>query len=157
MVYLKFGISGAWALAIIVLYLQHGFQRVDLAFGFTDISTERKILMGLGVIALILPLALIWGQWASCRYLCWIAPLMIVGLALQRRLGTPALRLVVERDKCIACRQCERRCPMNLRLDAAANEGSLGDMDCILCGNCIDACKGHALRFGMRDPQPRQR
>lgn len=149
MIYLKFGISGVWLLAIVVLYLCHGVQRVDLTYGFSDIGLRQKIWMTLGATLILLPFGLLWGRWASCRYLCWIAPLMILGRIIQRKVRTPALQVVFSQDKCTDCKLCERHCPMNLELDAASRQGSVGDMDCILCGNCIDACKSGALRYGL--------
>jgi len=150
MIYLKLGVSGVWLLAIVMLYLRHGFQRIDLAYGFSDIGITQKIFMTAGATLIILPFALLWGQWASCRYLCWIAPLMILGRRIQRKMGTPGLQITFFKSKCTDCGLCEHHCPMNLKLDAASREGAVGDMDCILCGNCIDACKSQALRFSLQ-------
>jgi len=78
-----------------------------------------------------------------CRNLCPLGALLgAVGLR-------PLLRRSVS-DECIACRKCERVCPMGcITNDGKGTRGG----ECILCMRCQDACPVDAIRFVRAQPR----
>lgn len=100
-----------------------------------------------GFIVLIVALALSFGRRAFCRYVCWMAPFMVIGRRLRNAGGWPALRLVAETGGCKQCGTCDRSCPQGLDVREHVLRGSMEDAECILCGNCADSCPARALRF----------
>ena len=48
---------------------------------------------------LVLP-ALIHGRRASCHYICWMAPFMVIGSSVGRLLHFPQLHIEADRDAC---------------------------------------------------------
>lgn len=148
--YLKYFIFTFWFGAIVIGYIINGIHMVDLSYGMTDISLERKIILTIGAIILIVPLTAIFGQYASCKYICWAAPLMIIGTKIRDLLHLNGLHLKAEVSKCNNCTVCSKKCPMNLDVMSNINKGQLYNTECILCGNCIDHCKQKAIRFSFK-------
>jgi ferredoxin-type protein NapH len=148
--YIKYFIFTIWIGAIILGYVLNGISKVDLSYGMTDISLERKIILTLGAIILIVPLTAIFGQFASCKYICWAVPLMIIGTKLRDFLHLNGLRLKAEKSKCNGCKLCSKKCPMNLDVMQNVQNGQMLNIECILCGNCIDNCKQKAIKFSFK-------
>jgi ferredoxin-type protein NapH len=143
----KYFISLAWILCIVVLYTINGFRMIDVSYGIHGYSLTRTLMLSFGVFALTVPMALFFGQWASCKYICWIAPLLITGIALRRFLHIPSLQLVANRAQCIECKSCDKHCPMNLEVTNWVKQRAILGDECILCGQCIDNCKKKAIRY----------
>jgi ferredoxin-type protein NapH len=99
------------------------------------------------IIALFLGLALIFGRRAGCHTICWMVPFMILARKLRNLAGWPALRLVAEPARCSDCQTCTRNCPMSLDVNGMVKRANMEDNECILCGNCVDGCTKHAIRF----------
>jgi NAD-dependent dihydropyrimidine dehydrogenase PreA subunit len=100
-------------------YMVTGFQKVDVTYGMSDINMQRKIMMTLGAIFIIVPLTGVFGQFASCKYICWQAPFMIIGTKIRDYFHLRGLRLVAEKEHCKSCNLCTKKCPMNI--DVMAN------------------------------------
>ena len=145
--FIKYFAFAAWVGVIAAGYVSNGFQTMDLSYGMSDVSLERKIMLTLGALALTVPLTTIWGQYASCKYICWQAPFMIIGSKLRDHFHWRGLRLKAESDKCISCEVCTINCPMNIDVMANVNSGNMKNVECILCGNCIDSCTHGAIRY----------
>lgn len=88
----------------------------------------------------IVPLALIFGKFASCKYVCWQAPFMIIGKRIRDRFGLYGLRIRADAASCKHCNACTRNCPMSIDVMKLAQQGEIASDECILCGNCVDAC-----------------
>jgi ferredoxin len=116
----------------------------------TDITVERKIILTFGAIVLIVPLTVIFGKFASCKYICWQVPFMIIGTKVRDSLNFNGLRIKSNPGKCTECKACTKNCPMNLDVMEKAKSGKFIDTECILCGNCIDHCKYKVLSFSFR-------
>lgn len=149
--YIKYIIFSFWLAAIIIGYLLKGFKKLDFTYGMLDITVERKLLLTLGASLIIVPLTLIFGRFASCKYVCWQAPFMILGTKLRNALRLPGLR-VVKTGECRSCKACTGKCPMNLDVMNLAPKGEISHPECILCGSCIEACKFKALSYRISIP-----
>lgn len=54
----------------------------------------------------------------------------------------PLLRIECNPEKCNECGLCTQRCPYSIQLK---KDGSSRDIDCTLCGECINSCHQQAL------------
>lgn len=149
-IYIKYFVFAIWIGAIIIGYFINGFQKIDLTYGMTDVSFERKIILTIGAIAIIAPLTAVFGQFASCKYICWLAPFMIIGTKIRDYLKLPGLRLKPVSQNCRSCNECNNRCPMNIDVMANAKSNHMYNVECILCGNCIDHCKHKVITYSMK-------
>lgn len=150
--YIKYVIFIVWVTVIIMGYLVRGFTKIDLSYGMENIPFERKLLLTLGAGLIIVPLALILGRFASCKYICWQAPFMILGKKIRDRLSLPGLRIKTNPANCKKCNACTLKCPMDIQVMKKVQNGEIVDDECILCGNCIDACKSKALFYSISTP-----
>ncbi len=146
--WIKYWISGMWTIALIAAIVSAGgLSRIDPFYG-TDAGTgPPKFIIRFGAYILIIPLALLFGRWASCHYMCWIAPFLVLGSRLQRFFRWPALQLRITPEACLSCESCRGTCPMSLDVPAMTATGSLRNDECILCGNCADHCPSDAIHF----------
>jgi ferredoxin-type protein NapH len=145
--YLKYIISAVWLGSIVTGFILNGIHSIDLAYGMSDISVTRKIVLTLGAIMIILPLTLVFGRFASCKYVCWQAPFLITGTKIRDCFHFKGLRLKADQGKCTACKLCLAACPMNLNVLKHVQSGQMKHDECILCGNCIDSCKNEVIKF----------
>ncbi len=153
--WLKYVIFGIWLAAVVLGVIQAGgFHRVDPMFGVIADNPLRSFLLRYGVLLTMVPLSFLAGKWASCHYICWIAPLMILGSRAKERIGWPSLRLEAVGDRCISCQECAQACPMSLDVSSRASASSMTDDECILCGSCIATCPSEALRFAYSRRSP---
>ena len=73
-----------------------------------------------GVMLLLVLPALIHGRRATCHYICWMAPFMVIGSTIGRLLHIPQLHIEAEGEACVGCGQCNKACPMGLDVKAMA-------------------------------------
>jgi len=152
--YIKYFIFSIWIGVIIFGYISNGIHKVDLTYGMSDITFERKVILTIGAIVLIVPLTAIFGKFASCKYICWQAPFMIIGTKIRDSLYLYGLRIISHSEACNECKVCTKICPMNLDAMENAKRGKLSNTECILCGNCIDHCKNRVLSFSFKKQNP---
>ena len=146
----KYMISGVWLSAIALLSLRAGgFHSVDLFFGTETTAITQELIMFFGVIAIIVPAAFLVGTRTNCQYVCWLAPIMIAGAAIQHRAGWPALHLAADTELCEQCGTCSTACPMNLDVMDRVLKQDLYHKECILCGSCIDVCPNRAISYAV--------
>ncbi len=100
-----------------------------------------------GVIALIFGLAAFLGRRGFCHTACWMAPFMMIGRWLRNRLAWPALRLQANAGACSECQTCVRNCPMSLDVTAMVQAEKMENLECVLCGMCVDNCTKKAIRY----------
>jgi ferredoxin-type protein NapH len=148
--YIKYFIFAVWLGAIVTGYIINGFRMVDMTYGMTDVTIERKIILTTGAILIIVPLTAIFGQFASCKYICWQAPFMIIGTKIRDYFQFRGLRLMADIDKCKNCNVCNIKCPMNIDVMANVKNKKMNHIECILCGNCIDNCKHKVIKFSIK-------
>jgi len=76
-----------------------------------------------------------------------MSPFMIIGDRIRRALKIPSLKLKVNADNCIDCKRCDKACQMSLKVNELIHEGDIKDSECILCGECVDACPKNVIRY----------
>ncbi|HLO57418.1 MAG TPA: 4Fe-4S binding protein [Bacteroidales bacterium] len=150
---IKYVIFSVWIGSVITGYIINGFHSVDLSYGMSDITLKRKIILTIGAVMIIVPLTGIFGRFASCKYVCWQAPFMILGHKLGDFMKISKLRLVTTGAECKNCGSCNRHCPMNIDVMQQAQNNNLSHTECILCGNCIDHCNHKVIRFDFKKKQ----
>ena len=69
-----------------------------------------------------------------CKYLC---PL---GAIYSLFNPVSSYRLVIDKDKCVACGTCQKACGMDIRTFETPN-----NLECIRCGSCMSACPTGAI------------
>ena len=145
-----------WALwlgtLLALLAAAGGFHGVRLLF-FTEhivsVDAPAKYIVYFMVLAVFLLLNLVLGRRGACHTLCWMSPFMELGSFIGRALRLPQLHIDAEADRCNACGQCSRKCPMSIDVRAMAVHGGVHTTACILCGECSDACRQHALHYSV--------
>ena len=147
--YIKYFIFTIWMGTIVTGYLINGFSKVDITYGMTDVTLERKIILTIGAIIIIVPLTAIFGQFASCKYICWQAPFMIIGTRIRDYFQFRGLRLRAETESCKSCMLCNKNCPMNIDVMDSVKMGEMKNTECILCGNCVDICKHKVIKYSI--------
>jgi polyferredoxin len=75
-----------------------------------------------------------------CRYLC------PVGAKMAPFQKYSFLGLKRDPVKCSKCPHCEAACPMQIRILSLPWE-KFNDPECILCGECVDACVNNSLSY----------
>ena len=134
-------------------YRAGGFHAVDPFYGMDRRSHLQDILLLVGAVVIIVPLALCFGRFANCHYLCWIAPVMIIGTKIKNTIGWPSLHLTANPAACTDCGNCDKHCPMSLPVAAMVKRGNLQNAECVLCGNCVDHCPTGAIRYAFGVPK----
>ena len=139
-----------WLGAIIAGFISAGgLKRVDVLY-MTDygisVNAPAGYIIYFGVVFLIVILALTLGKRSFCHSVCWMAPFMVIGTWLRKKLHVSGLRLSADSEKCISCGACSKACPMSLPVKEMVKEGRLYNRECILCAGCADACPKDVLR-----------
>lgn len=149
--WIKWGIWLPWTAIIAVMAIQAGgYRSIDPFYqleGGVTVAQPYWYIVYYIVIAIFLGLALLFGRRASCHYVCWMAPFMILGRRLRNIFKWPALRLQAAPDRCTDCQRCTRECPMSLDVHHMVQAGNMENDECILCGSCVDGCSKSAIRF----------
>ena len=81
-----------------------------------------------------------------CNTICPVGT--ILGALSRHSIFAP----VIDGDKCISCRLCERNCKaacINIKSDEAEKK-SIDGSKCVVCMNCIDHCPKEAITFKRR-------
>ena len=147
-----------WALLIIATVASFlwagGVSRVDFLAGLEDgwifLFAPYRYAIYFGVVFGALMLQLTLGKRSFCQCFCWIAPFMIAGTKLSDWLKLPRLRLKANKESCIGCKQCSKKCPMSLDVKAMVEAADIKHSECILCGECVDACPKKSIAYTFR-------
>ena len=72
---------------------------------------------------------------AFCKYFCPVGALLSI-------LSIKSIFKLKLNNKCVKCRLCERKCPMQIKLTKNINQ-----KECIRCFECRSACRKDAVEF----------
>ena len=152
--YIKYAIWIVWILAIALIFITSGgIKKID-PFYMTDhgvsVSSSVGYILYYFIIGLLFIPALIFGKRACCHYLCWMAPFMILGTKLRKKMKAPGLSVKVADIACVSCGRCTKHCPMGLEVESMVKNGAIDSSECILCGTCIDECPKKILFYSMK-------
>lgn len=150
--YVKYFIFVPWLLTIIALLLwAGGIKTIDLLFmthNSMPMLTIEGYMVYFGIILAFVILSLTLGTRTFCHMFCWMAPLMVIGTKIKEKLNYPSLRLFAQPDRCTGCTLCSKKCPMGLDVMQMVQTNNTKNSECILCGECADNCRFHAISLG---------
>jgi len=145
----RWGIWIIWLGMIIFLFIKAGgIKSAEFLYNtpqFVSILQPHIVFIYLGVILIVFIMTMIWGQRAFCKYLCWMAPFMIIGDKIRRWIKLPGLYLREDKDSCIACGKCTKDCPMDIDVQSMVKKENMYNAECIMCLNCADVCPKGAI------------
>jgi len=149
---IKYVIWTIWMIGIITTFIL-GKNDVTIDFFYmTDhgvsVTEIYNYVIYYGVLFILVLPALIGGRRASCHYICWMAPFMVIGSSIGRALHLPQLHIEADSSKCVSCGRCNKACPMGLDVAAMVKEGTNGSCtECIQCGACVDECPNKVVKY----------
>ncbi len=149
---LKYVIWAVWLTAVICCYAVNGITAVDpayMTFHGISVTDIQSYIIYYGIVTLIVIPSLIGGRRAFCRYICWMAPFMVLGTRLRRALHLPGLTIKAKPEGCLSCGKCTRACPMSIDVANEMLRGSITGNECIQCGECIHSCPAKLLEYAM--------
>lgn len=152
---IKYVIWILWISAIVVTFIL-GKNHVTIdPFFMTDhgisVTEIHNYIIYYGVLLILVLPSLIHGRRATCHYLCWMAPFMVIGSSIGRFLHVPQLHVEASAADCISCNRCSKACPMGLDVAHMVKEGRNSKCtECILCGACVDECPKKVLKYCWR-------
>lgn len=147
---LRYVLGIGWLAAIlVVLFINMKGIKVDLLYlteAFVSVDNFFK-LIGYYVIVLgLLIMPLLLGKRATCHYLCPMSILNVLGTRIKNTLNISSLRLTAAQEKCTGCSQCNKACPMSLKVSEMVKSQDMDSLECILCGECCRVCKTGVLK-----------
>ncbi|MGL6199003.1 MAG: 4Fe-4S binding protein [Lachnospiraceae bacterium] len=151
----KYIIWTLWIIIVLFSYIYgHGIQKIDFFYeaehGISVTSLSAYIIY-YGIVLIIVVPALVGGKRSFCHYFCWMAPFMVIGMKLRKLLHLPGLKIVVEQEKCISCKKCNKVCPMSIEVETLIKHSdAINDVECIQCGACINNCPKNALAYKVK-------
>jgi len=143
--FIKYIIWIPWVISIVLLFISAGgIKVIDPLFmthgGLPMLGIAGHVIY-YGVVILIVILTLIGGKRWFCHALCWMAPFMVIGSKLKDFFKFPSLKIYADPSKCIDCDLCNKKCSMGLDVKNLMKEEKIKNSECILCGECVDACR----------------
>lgn len=153
--WIKFGIWIVWISCIIISFLTgKGEWKADFFFMTThgiSIGEATDFITYYMVLFLLFLPPLIHGRRASCHYLCWMAPFMMLGEKVGQLLHLPQLHITAKEGACVSCKNCNKACNMGIDVQKRVQEkGEIKCLDCIQCGACVDNCPNKVLSYSMK-------
>ena len=149
---IKYIIWIPWLCTIVFFFVNAGgIKTVDAFFhipnGISISGPFWVIIVYFFVVMIFTVLSLFAGKRASCHYLCWMAPFMILGTKISRGINMPSLHIKTEKSKCNGCNRCSQKCPMSLDVKYMVENEKMTNSECIMCGECIDICSTKAIKY----------
>ncbi|RKM61241.1 4Fe-4S binding protein [Butyrivibrio sp. CB08] len=149
---IKYVIWVVWIAAVIVTFILGKNDVTVNPFYMTDhgisVSGIYNYVIYYGVILLLVVPPLVHGKRATCHYICWMAPFMVIGSSIERFLHLPQLHVEADKSKCVSCGMCSKACPMGLDVKKMVADGTGPKCtECIQCGACVDECPKKVLKY----------
>jgi len=147
----KYFIWAPWIAIIGIMFFQAGgIAAIDPLYQTyygISIADIQSLILFLIIAGLFAGIALAAGKRASCHTVCWMAPFMIIGRKIRNAINLPSLRLVSNKEKCINCKLCDKKCPMSLKVNEMVQAENMENAECILCGSCVDNCPKGTIQY----------
>lgn len=154
---IKYIIWAVWLGAIVAGFVMAGgIKDVNMLYmtdGGISVNEPSRYFIYLPIVFLMAVLALVFGRRSPCHSICWMAPFLVLGTLLKEALHIPARRLQAEPSRCIDCKACNKTCPMSLHVNEMVAKNRMFNTECILCGQCQDACPKQVLKVGFSEMQ----
>ncbi len=153
---IKYIIWSIWLCIVIFCYFQKGeIVAVDFLFeteSGISVSSIQSYIIYYGILCLIFMPSILCGKRVFCHYFCWMAPFMVFGTQLRKRLRLPGVHIKSkEKHRCISCGQCNETCPMGIDVVNEMENEAIHNLECIQCGACVDNCPKNVLSYGMME------
>ena len=150
--YLKWCLWLPWIVSIVLLAIRSGgYNKIEIFYMTThglSISGPQSVISYFFVLLLLIVMpAFVVGKRSFCHHLCWMAPFMILGRRIRNTFNWPSLQLKSDPEVCKHCHTCTEHCPMSLPVEKMVTNKNMENMECILCGTCIDGCKEGAISY----------
>lgn len=140
----RYSIFAVWfAVLVTGFVLAGGIRGIDplrLTESGISVDAPAKYIVYYFVVGLFFVLSIAIGRRGACHAVCWMSPFLTAGMWLGQKLRLPQIRVYADAEKCVGCRLCNQKCPMSIDVCAQAKLGGVRAYDCILCGECVDAC-----------------
>lgn len=141
-------------LAPIVFFIYKNYPdlKVDFFYQTKDsmylsMSRPEDVIIYTIIVLAIYLLSVLFGKRAFCHYLCWMAPFMIIGEKVRKKIKIPSLYLEANSNKCVNCKICNKVCQMSLDVNKMVISKKMHSSECIMCGVCIDNCNKKVIRY----------
>lgn len=145
--WLRYFMGAVWLGMIVYLYIRAGAYKSEFWYmmenkvSIDDIYGVYRYYMIIGGALLFI---LLLGRRSFCKYLCPMSILNTIGNYIKNKLKIPSLRLV-QNEGCIDCMKCSKVCEMSLDVHQMVITNKMDNNDCILCGECVQACPKKVL------------
>ena len=83
-----------------------------------------------------------------CNFLCPVGAAQSLAAALGSRLPF-VLRMQVDKDSCVGCGLCAKKCPMEAAV-LVDKQAQICQHNCIVCGVCANTCPRQAISYGRK-------
>ena len=153
--YVKYFVWAFLVIGTIVAFITYGgIEEIDFFAGNDNgwifLTEPYRYAIYFGVILLAFVMQLTLGNRGFCNSICWMAPFMIFGTKLSNLLRLPRLQLKPFKETCTGCNLCTKKCPMSLDVKTMVKSANMRNSECILCGECIDACPKNSISYALR-------
>lgn len=141
-----------WIIALMIItIIVGGITRVHFFYNTYFIRTidvwGYYFVIYMIVSAVIFLCVLFAGKRGFCHVLCWMAPFMVLGGKLGKKLNVHRLRLTAKSSACTQCKRCNSTCSMGLDVLTMVETGTMNNTECILCGKCVNVCPKDVIQF----------
>ena len=150
--YFKWLIWVPWIGSIVLLAIRSGgYYKIDFFYmtthGISIGNIQGVISYFIVLFVLIVLPSFAIGKRSFCHHLCWMAPFMIIGRKVRNHFKWSSLQLQSNPEACKHCHTCTDNCPMSLPVEDMVQKDSMENVECILCGTCVDGCKQDVLKY----------
>jgi polyferredoxin len=151
---IRYSIFAVWFAILVAGFVLaggiHGVDPLHLTERVISVDEPVKYIVYYMVMLIFFVLTITIGRRGACHTICWMSPFLTAGMWLGRKLRLPQMRIKANADACIDCKLCNKKCPMSINVSEQVKGGSVRSLDCILCGECVDACPKDVLSYRKR-------
>ncbi len=147
----RLSIFAVWASILVLGFVLaggiKGVNPLHLTENIISVDAPVKYIIYYSVLLIFTVLSIVLGKRGACQSICWMSPFLAAGYHVGKGLKIPQLRIVSQKDRCVSCGICDKKCPMSLPVSTMLKTDKMSTSDCILCGECVDHCKKNVLSY----------